>query len=391
MATLLDVEQTMFYKKMRATLFDAKAFRQDIQISTAHGVKKWFLLELQIIHIGNSDIKILGSLLPIADRIRVSNRLEQMNQYLEVIQELTTGALFYLNAKGTKFTHHSNLLKKRGLANEMEGYPKCVLPLIYEEDCTAYLEFSDKMISGSAEPFQFRYKTGSKTYSWAKINCMPVRDEEGTILELVGRVKNIDDEVELVKQATIDPLTNTLNKEFVKDTVENVLNATQQNLEQKIRHALFFMDLDNFKYVNDNLGHKFGDFLLEELGKRLTGSVRGGDVIGRVGGDEFIFLIRNIPNMSMLLEKAQRLLASIGIEFNDGTTRHTIGGSVGIAVYPDHGTTYDELYHNADIALYRSKKRGKNMATIYKPETVERKENTKTSGESDEASKSDSL
>lgn len=376
MATLLDVEQTSFYKNIRGTLLSDKAFRQDIQISTVHGVKKWFLLELQIMHTGNSDLKILGSLLPIADRIQVSNRLEQMNQYLEVIQELTTGALFYVNAKGTKFTHHSSLLKKRGLATEMDGYPKCVLPLIHEDDVESYLEFSDKMINGSTEDFKFRYKTDSKTHSWAKIHAMPVRDEEGSILELVGRVKNIDDEVELVKQATTDPLTNTLNKEFVKDTVENILNIPNQNPEQNIKHALFFMDLDNFKYVNDNLGHQFGDFLLQELGSRMSSSVRAGDVIGRVGGDEFVFLIRNIPNMSMLLDKAQRLLKTIGNEFNDGKTSHTIGGSVGISVYPEHGTTYDELYQKADVALYRSKKRGKNMATIYKPETSERKENT---------------
>lgn len=369
--TMLDIDSGGFFIEIKRELLQKKSYRKDIQISTVHGVKKWFLLELQIIQLGKNDIKILGSLLPIAERIEVANRLEQMHQYLTTIQELTSGALFYLNAKGTKLTHHSILLKRRGLANEMDSYPKCVIPLIHEDDVSNFLKFSDKMVSGNHESFQFRYKTGSNNYSWAKISCLPILDAQGDIVELVGRVKNIDNEVELVKQATIDPLTNALNKEFVKDTVENILSKSLQQPDNKLHHALFFMDLDNFKYVNDNLGHKFGDFLLQELGKRLCASVRSGDIIGRVGGDEFIFLIRNIPNMSMLLDKAQRLLDTIGQEFNDGTMSHYIGGSVGIAVFPEHGTTYDDLYKNADTALYRSKRRGKNMATIYKEETAD--------------------
>lgn len=363
MATMLDTEQTSFYKKLRNILFDKKSFREDIQISTVHGVRKWFLLELQIIHIGNSDIKILGSMLPIAERIQVANRLEQMNQYLEAIQELTTGALFYINAKGTKLTHHSLLLKKRGLANEMDLYPKCVLPLIHDDDCADFLLFSDQMVQGSRETFQFRYKTDSKNFSWAKINCIPICDEEGNILELVGRVQNIDAEKELVDRATIDPLTNAYNKEYAREVIENIIEQAQPDMV----HAFFFMDLDNFKYVNDNLGHTFGDFLLQELGCRLAKQLRSDDVIGRVGGDEFIFFLKNVKKIEILLTKANNLLETIGTSFNDGTIEHTIHGSIGIAVYPIHGKTYDDLYLNADLALYRSKHRGKNMATIFKP------------------------
>ncbi len=365
-ATLLDMDIELLFSAAKKELLTSKSYRQDIQISTVHGVKKWFLLELQIFKIGHEKMKLLGTLIPIAQRIEVSNRLEQMNQYLTAIQELTTGALFYVNPKG-KFSHHSSLLKSKGYPNEMDNFPKCIFPMVHQDDIDDLQIFFDKMMAGSTESHQFRYKTGTEISSWAKVSGLPIRNADGEISEIVGRVKNIDDEVELVKQATIDPLTNALNKEFVKETVENIFQHTVQTTEKSIMHALFFMDLDNFKYVNDNLGHKFGDYLLKELGVRFSSSVRSGDIIGRVGGDEFIFLIRNIPNMSMLLEKAQRLLKTIGEEFQEGDITHKISGSIGIAVYPEHGNSYGELYHNADLALYRSKHRGKNMATLYKP------------------------
>lgn len=115
------------------------------------------------------------------------------------------------------------------------------------------------------------------------------------------------------------------------------------------------------------MGHEFGDFLLEQLGKRLGGQLRSDDIIGRAGGDEFIFLLKNITNIENLYGKASNLLKTIRKSFTDGEVEHTIQGSIGIAIYPLHGTTCEELYEHADKALYRSKHRGKNMATIYKP------------------------
>lgn len=363
--TLVEEARQDFFIQVRQSMKQKLPFRKDVQVSTVHGVKKWFLLELRPIVTGQDEEKLYGSLLPIADRIQVAHKLEHMNRYLETIQELTTGALFYLTTKG-RLSHHSNLLKTMGFPPEMDQFPKCVLPMIYEDDCSNFLLYADRMLSGSDESFSFRYNKSSTSFSWVKMSCLPIRNEEGAIMEFVGRIENIDNEVALLRQATIDPLTGAMNKECARENIEEILSQTPQNLEKPLRHALFFMDLDNFKYVNDNLGHKFGDYLLAEFGRRVGSCFRSGDIIGRVGGDEFIFLVRNIPNMAMLMDKATRLLDTIGEEFQNEGITHRIGGSIGIAVFPDHGKTYDTLYHNADIALYRSKHRGKNIATIYK-------------------------
>ncbi len=119
------------------------------------------------------------------------------------------------------------------------------------------------------------------------------------------------------------------------------------------------------KCGNDNLGHAFGDFLLGELGKRLRDAVRQQDLVGRVGGDEFVIFLRDIPNEEVLLGKAKMLLSTISEDFCDGVQHHNIHGSLGVAIYPDHGTSYEELYHHADLALYSSKHRGKNMVTLF--------------------------
>ncbi len=244
----------------------------------------------------------------------------------------------------------------------MEQFPYSVLPMIHPEDRDTFQDFMVNKLDEPSETLKIRYSKGKNLYSWAKINTMPIYDAKNKIIEIVGKIENIDEEMFLLERATTDPLTNALNKEYVQEIVTKIMEESSD----KTHHALFFLDLDDFKYVNDNLGHKYGDFVLKELGKRMFSCVREHDLIGRVGGDEFIIFIRNIPDFEMLKNKAKNILDTISQPFDDGTTVHTMGGSVGISVYPDHGKNYEDLYHHADLALYRSKHRGKNMATIYK-------------------------
>lgn len=163
------------------------------------------------------------------------------------------------------------------------------------------------------------------------------------------------------KRATLDPLTNCYNKISAEEEITEILEESGEGME----HSLFFLDLDNFKYVNDNLGHAFGDYLLSQVGKRLLEKVRNNDIVGRTGGDEFLVFLRGTAKLDFLLGKAEEILDSISQEVVKEEQKHSIFGSLGIAIYPDHGTTYDQLYHHADKALYRSKERGKNMVTLY--------------------------
>lgn len=168
---------------------------------------------------------------------------------------------------------------------------------------------------------------------------------------------------EIIRWNQRDPLTQVYNKAGVHAAVEQILHHTGNDA----RHACLFVDLDNFKAVNDCYGHEAGDKLLQNVTAILTESFRKTDVIGRFGGDEFIVWMNgaSLENASKKAEALCGTLQSVG--------GIPVSASIGIAGYPAHGRNYGEVLHHADQALYVAKKAGKNTYSIYAPETDARK------------------
>jgi len=167
-------------------------------------------------------------------------------------------------------------------------------------------------------------------------------------------------QADLQNQALTDPLTGLMNRGAFDDAVNVAVGHGRRQADQ---FALLMLDLDNFKAVNDSLGHHTGDALLREVGRRLTGVVRTTDSVSRLGGDEFAILTG--PGMSA--EAAHALAQKVTDAFVDpctvGDSDVPVGASVGVAVFPAHGTDGDELLRNADAAMYLAKrtKRGHAM------------------------------
>ncbi|MEA4815630.1 MAG: EAL domain-containing protein [Lachnospiraceae bacterium] len=161
----------------------------------------------------------------------------------------------------------------------------------------------------------------------------------------------------LMSRLTEDTLTKTLNRASFIEKVAAVLseNPTMQ-------HALIIIDIDNFKYINDNFGHTAGDLALITISNNLKSVIRQNDLFGRIGGDEFMILIKDIP-YSTLIEKRARQICDLMRKENDSGI--SVSGSLGIAVYPKDGTTFEELYKKSDLALYKAKQLGKNGFFIY--------------------------
>jgi diguanylate cyclase (GGDEF)-like protein len=163
--------------------------------------------------------------------------------------------------------------------------------------------------------------------------------------------------------ATHDPLTGLPNRTLILDRVEQMLARSARS---QTPVAALFIDLDNFKSINDTLGHGVGDELLEAVAARLDGVVRGADTLGRLGGDEFVVISEQLSLAAGPELIAERLLEALKQPFNlgaDKETRVTVTASIGIAV-GDH-TSAEELLRNADIAMYRAKWDGKNRYAIF--------------------------
>ena len=177
-------------------------------------------------------------------------------------------------------------------------------------------------------------------------------------------VSSLDD------KARIDLLTGILNKRSFEEYAGNCL---ANSLESE-RHALIILDIDNFKGVNDTLGHAYGDKVLEKTGEILRSTFSDNDYLGRIGGDEFGVLVNTRFDSSekfdaFLLEKCKELSSAYHEYYSGRDGDYKISASIGVALWPDNGRSFEELYSACDSALYRSKKSGRDTFTFYDANT----------------------
>ena len=163
-------------------------------------------------------------------------------------------------------------------------------------------------------------------------------------------------------QALHDPLTHLPNRLLLMDILAIELAKARRG---KKRFAVLFLDLDRFKYVNDTLGHDIGDQLLKEVAERLRRNVRASDTVSRMGGDEFNILLTEIPHADVTITIAQKVVDSFGKPFVIGGHEFHMSTSIGISVYPEDGETMEELFKNADTAMYHAKGQGGNSYQFF--------------------------
>ena len=180
------------------------------------------------------------------------------------------------------------------------------------------------------------------------------------IINMVAKIRSTSKTKELMVKADTDLLTGLLNKvateRRVMEYMENYPN------EQAL---MFVLDIDNFKKINDTMGHAFGDEVLRSLGQQITPIFRATDIIGRIGGDELIILLKNIYNDENLLREAEKV-ARFFHEFKAGEyVKYSATASIGAAIFPRDGKDFESMYKAADQALYMAKKRGKNQLAFY--------------------------
>ncbi len=163
-----------------------------------------------------------------------------------------------------------------------------------------------------------------------------------------------------------DSLTGLPNRRLLEDRVHQELERDKRLGEPS---TMFFVDLDRFKKVNDTLGHSAGDDLIRQVAQRLCEVVRRQDTVARLGGDEFAVLLPGMADRAAIHQLAERMLEALHLPYTiEGAEVYT-SASIGVALYPDHGETYDELLSHADEALYLSKAMGRNTYNIYANET----------------------
>ncbi|GAA0700023.1 hypothetical protein GCM10009104_31100 [Marinobacterium maritimum] len=210
-----------------------------------------------------------------------------------------------------------------------------------------------------------RRKDGSYFAQW--LTASAVRDELGNITQFIG----ISDDITDNKAATArieflayhDPLTELPNRQLARDRLEQAMARTRR--EEDGHFALLFVDLDQFKGINDALGHTVGDGLIRAAAERLQESVRETDTVSRQGGDEFLIMLTGDVEMHTVSRVCSKLLAALSRPFNvDGHTL-SVSASIGVSMYPDDGEDFDTLMKKADMAMYSAKDAGRNTFRFF--------------------------
>ena len=263
--------------------------------------------------------------------------------------------------KLTGFTAREILGKEPGLlgsGQENRSLYRNLWALLYENGSWQG-ELTDRRRSGETYPV------------WLSISL--VRDGQGEPEYHIASFSDITErkrqEAQIEHLAFHDVLTGLPNRRLLIDRIEVAISQAQR---ENTGLALLFIDLDRFKTINDSLGHQTGDQLLYEVGQRLGQSVRSGDTVSRVGGDEFIVLCPNCNYPDDAAALASKLLQALALPYRFGENQLIITASIGIALYPDNGHDANMLIGNADAAMYLAKEHDRNNCQFYSPDLNEK-------------------
>lgn len=310
----------------------------------------------------------------------VTDQREKELAYQKWIQSFKAqqeNSIGYYEFNLTKNTYEGNERRNSGaLPRDVKSFSGTVNYIashyVYDEDLPDYLSVFDrekllgKFYSGQCEiQFEHRRTEADGAVYWvaAKIQLVPdpfTRDVKAFIL-----INNIDTqkkrELELQSLIELDTLTGLLNRGTLVKRVSETLRLSGVGA----RHALIMLDLDNFKLINDSLGHQYGDQVLKDVADSLKNVLRKNDLCGRLGGDEFVVFLTDIPPEPELEKKLEVLRGAAARGYAAGLK---ITASLGLARCPQDGKSFSDLYRKADVALYEAKRLGRDRYVTYTPD-----------------------
>ncbi len=284
------------------------------------------------------------------------------------VAELTDEWFWVYDVKLSTIQFYGKGREILGLSAEKQAFPDYVVSsgMVYPDDLDTFLKFDENLRNGVVEPVEVRFVQPSGSSRFYKIIYKTMFDKHGKPLFSVGKTFDIDKQKRLEVLSKTDLLTNCLNKITTENSVRDIIENSPKSF-----HALFIIDVDDFKSVNDELGHYFGDIVLCDIAKNLHANFRGADIIGRIGGDEFLVFVKDISDERVIKSKAKAIAEAFKSSYAGKNNEHKVSGSIGVSLYPQHAKDYEGLYKCADKALYNSKASGKDRYTIYSDELAE--------------------
>lgn len=321
------------------------------------------------VNIGGTDT-ISYFMMDITDSKNAEKELFLEKERYHIATELTNDIIFEYDIAKDQMKHSAKYQDLFGYSPLIENFSKSMedskrvsaTTLENLKEFCRDLQSGIPMMSAEIELLDAQNK-----YTWCHIKGKTIYSEDGNPTKVIGKIVNIDAQKKaletLQNKACRDPLTGLYNKIVTKTMIEDIITKKQPRQS----HAFMIIDIDNFKAVNDNFGHLTGDDVLINVASQLKSLFGEEDIVGRIGGDEFVVFMSGIRSTKDILIKAAALSRVLRCDYHTDTKECSISGSIGISVYPNDGKTYAELLQSADTALYKIKNHGKDSFALANP------------------------
>jgi len=379
--------QAELEKAMAKLVENGENYDLELQLITAKGNNIWVRTKGRAVYEKGDIIKLTGSIQNISERKRIESHLRETQSLLKkklsresvekkaALHELKLAAEVFKNSlEGIVITNTDAIIIDINQAftditgysrNESIGQHTRILQSDRHDEAF-YKRLWDALNSEGAWAGEIWNMRKSGEPYILRLSISAVTDTDGKATHYVAVFRDITEmkasEEHILHQATHDALTGLPNRTLLKDRLDVAFSHAKRS-GNKV--ALLFIDLDDFKKVNDSLGHAHGDNLLRECAKRLKNILREEDTIARMGGDEFLIMMENVHSTEEVVHLSHRITQKMSESFSIGGDDIVVTSSVGIALHPQDGKDPDTLIRNADMAMYRAKQSGKNSFQLF--------------------------
>ena len=354
----------------RAMLLPGQVFQSEHNMLTFDGREIYVDSYITRINVDRYDY-LICTFADITERYRLEERFNYLSDRNRIIMHIAEEIIFEYDIQNDSIDISDKYADSFAISPYKANFFKTgsIKELIHEDDLKVIMESlwtaKDKLISGSMD---LRIRMRDKRYSWFNMIYSSMLDHEGDIVKIIGRLRNINEEKisqeKMEDELLLDPMTKLLNKSALKQKATDFLNDMRN---RNRTHAVLVIDIDNFKHVNDTLGHMVGDVVIENIANTIKKVIRDDDIAGRAGGDEFVVILKDVtPRLAV--SKAERINGTISEIYIGENQDFKISASIGISMYNVDGEDYDTLFKKADSAMYFAKNNGKDGVAVFNRE-----------------------